>query len=61
MAIRGRPRKYAKTDVRFRITLPQKVLTWLSKGDDHGMLMLSASQRASMIIIHAYNQAHQRK
>jgi len=59
MPIRGRPRKYAKTDLRFRITLPQKVITWLGRTD--GILMLSASQRASMIIIHAYNQAHQRK
>lgn len=59
MPIRGRPRKYAKTDVRFRITLPQKVLTWLGKPD--GMLTLSTAQRASMIIIHAYNQARQRK
>lgn len=60
MPIRGRPRKYAKTDVRFRITLPQKVLTWLGKNTD-SMLMLSATQRASMIIIQAYNQARQRK
>jgi len=59
MPIRGRPRKYAKTDVRFRITLPQKVLTWLGKPT--GLLTLSAAQHASMIIIQAYNQAHQRK
>lgn len=51
---------YMKSDVRFRIQLPQKVITWLGNGGDDGVT-LSPAQHARLIIIQAYTKAQQRK